>query len=93
MYALQLALKHPPNVSSLPPCSYRGAGVLAVDVVRHLVPDGVVFLTTTASLVTNALVVAGLKRKWRGKEKKQGDETSQQEGAGDGDPNTSGDGM
>lgn len=57
---------------------------MAVDVVRHLLPDGVVFIMTTASLVTNALVVGRLRSgKQSSQGKKNGDETSQQEEAGD----------
>ena len=37
-----------------------------VDVVRHLLPDCVVFLTALASLVVNARVVAGLGRRRQG---------------------------
>ena len=57
---------------------------MAVDVVRHLLPDGVVFIMTTASLATNALVVGGFKcGKQSSQGKKKGDEISQQEEAGD----------
>ena len=72
-------------------CRYRGTGILPIDVVRHVLPDGILFIVTTVCLVTNALVVAG--GKCSGKVRKKGDEVSQREEAEDGDPETSRDGM
>ena len=48
--------------------------VYALDVVRHLLPDVVVFATTLLTLIFNAVVVAGLVR-----EIKKGDEKKRRE--------------
>lgn len=48
--------------------------VYALDVVRHLLPDVVVFATTLLTLIFNAMVVAGLVR-----ERKEGDEKRRRE--------------
>lgn len=38
-------------------CSFRGAGISGVDVMRHLLPDCVVFICALASLIANARIV------------------------------------
>lgn len=60
-----------------------------MDVVRHLLPDCVVFVTALASLVVNARVVAGLSRGKHSGEVGEGDEISQREES----QQRSGDGM
>ena len=53
-------LVHPANTISL--SSYRGTGIQAVDVVRHLLPDCVVFIMALASIVTNGRILSRLRQ-------------------------------
>lgn len=42
--------------------SYHGAGISGVDVMRHLLPDSVVFICALANLLTNARIVYGMRQ-------------------------------
>ena len=47
-------------------CSYRGGHITGVDVIRHLLPDILVFLTALATLIVNGYIVRKSRRSGRG---------------------------